>query len=196
MNQVKTGLLIKKLRLQMNLTQKQLAQLINVSDKAISKWECGNGCPDISSLYALSDVLKTDINILLSGEFEKNESEKGIMKKMKFYVCETCGNIITSTSEASVACCGNKLSALEPKQADPINSLNIQETEDELFITSSHQMTKEHYISFAAFLNDRTSIVCKQYPEWNFQFTLPLYRSGKLVWYCTKCGLFYQDIKK
>ena len=65
MNQVKTGLLIKKLRLQMNLTQKQLAQLINVSDKAISKWECGNGCPDISSLHALSDVLKTDINIRL-----------------------------------------------------------------------------------------------------------------------------------
>lgn len=70
-NQVKTGELIRHFRTEMNLTQKQLADLINVSDKAVSKWECGNGCPDISILYELSNVLKIDIDVLLSGEIKK-----------------------------------------------------------------------------------------------------------------------------
>ena len=86
MDQIRTGSLIRKLRLKMGLTQKELAERINVSDKAVSKWECGSGCPDVSLLSVLAEVFGTDIEVLLTGEIEKNEKENGNMKKMKFYV--------------------------------------------------------------------------------------------------------------
>jgi transcriptional regulator with XRE-family HTH domain len=194
MDQVKTGGLIRLLRTKMGLTQKQLAERIGVSDKAVSKWECGNGCPDISLLYELAAVFGTDISVLLSGEIGKNESEKGNMKKLRFYVCKECGNIITAASEASVTCCGSRLSALEPRKAAESEMLKIEDIGGELYISSDHTMTKEHYISFAAYQNDRCIMMFRQYPEWALQATIPLCRSGRLVWYCTECGLLYQDI--
>ncbi len=195
MDQVKTGQLIKRLRTELGMTQKQLAERINVSDKAVSKWERGNGCPDVSLLSALADVFGTDIRVLLSGEIDKNESEKGNMKKLKFYVCKDCGNIITSTSEASVTCCGNHLSAPKPRKADESQQLKVTDIGGEWYITSDHEMTKEHFISFAAFVSDSSVMMFRQYPEWSININLPIYRSGRLVWYCNKCGLLYQDIR-
>ena len=196
MDQVKTGALIKQLRLNCGLTQKQLAESLNVSDKAVSKWECGNGCPDVSLLSELSEIFGTDVQTLLSGRIDKNESEKGNMKKLKFYVCRECGNIITATSEAAVTCCGNKLVPLEPVKAEGADMLSTEDLGGERFISSAHEMKKEHYISFVAYVTDSSAMVFKQYPEWNLQVTLPFYKSGRLVWYCTQHGLFYQDIRR
>lgn len=195
MDQTKTGQVIKDFRTKLGLTQKGLAERINVSDKAVSKWERGNGCPDVSLLPVLSKVFGTDIQILLTGEIDRKESEKGNMKKLKYYVCGECGNIITATSDASVTCCGNKLTALEPRKAKENEKLKIEETDGELFVSAEHPMTKEHYISFAAYQNERSVMLFKQYPEWGVQFTLPILRSGRLVWYCARCGLLYQDIQ-
>ena len=195
MDQIKTGLLIRKLRLDSGLTQKQLADKLSVSDKAVSKWECGNGSPGISLMSSLAEILSTDIQTLLTGEVNKNESEKGNMKKLKFYVCSECGNIITATSEAAVTCCGSRLAALEPKKAENEDMLKVEDIGGELFVSSDHEMKKEHYISFAAYVTDSSAMIFKQYPEWNLQFTLPLVRSGRLVWYCTKHGLFYQELR-
>lgn len=194
MDQEKTGELIRTLRNELKLTQKQLAERLNVSDKAVSKWESGHGCPDISILSELAGILGTDIAVLLSGNMESKESEKGNMKKLKFYVCPKCGNIITATSEASVNCCGSKLTAAEPRKAEENEKLTVEDIGGELFIHSSHEMTKEHYISFVAFVRDNTVTVFKQYPEWNIQITMPVYRSGRLVWYCTKHGMMYQEL--
>ena len=195
MDQVKTGELIRQLRTEMGLTQKQLAQRINVSDKAVSKWETGNGCPDISLLASLAQVFGTDIQVLLSGEIDKKESEKGNMKKIKFYVCRQCGNIITATSDANITCCGSRLTAMEPQKADESEMLNVEDIGGEWYISSDHEMTKDHYISFVAYQNDSSLMIFKQYPEWNIQFTLPMYRSGRLVWYCTRHGLLWRDIR-
>ena len=195
MDQMKTGRLIKRFRTEKRLTQKQLADIINVSDKTVSKWECGNGCPDVSLLSALSDIFGIDVQVLLTGKIDINEKEKGNMKKLKFYVCGDCGNIITATSDAAVMCCGNKLSALEAKKADKEDQLKVKDIGGEWYITSDHEMTKEHYISFAAYVSDSSVMIFKQYPEWGVNITLPVYRSGRLVWYCNKCGLLYQDIR-
>lgn len=195
MDQIRTGQLIKQFRTELGITQKQLAERINVSDKAVSKWERGNGCPDVSLLSALADIFGIDVNVLLSGEIDKNESEKGDMKKLKFYVCKDCGNIITAASETAVTCCGNKLSASEPKKADEKDQLKIEDIGGEWYITSDHEMTKEHYISFVAYVSDSSVMMFRQYPEWSININLPMYRSGKLVWYCNKCGLLYQDIR-
>ena len=196
MDQIKTGELIKRFRTELGLTQRELAERISVSDKAVSKWETGNGCPDVSLLSVLAEVFGTDIQVLLTGEIDKNESEVGNMKKMKFFVCKECGNIITATSEAAVTCCGNKLTALEPRKAEDNERLKVEDIGGELFVSSEHQMTKDHYISFVAYQSNSSFMMFKQYPEWNVQFTMPLFRSGRLVWYCTQCGLLYQDLRR
>ncbi|MBR6386277.1 MAG: helix-turn-helix domain-containing protein [Ruminococcus sp.] len=194
MNQIKTGGLIRQFRLKLGLTQKQLAERINVSDKAVSKWECGSGCPDISLLSALADVFGTDIQVLLAGGIDKNERDKD-MKKLKFYVCRDCGNIITSTSDSSVTCCGNKLSALEPRKAEENEKLKIEDIGGELYISSEHEMSKEHYISFVAYVSDSSMMMFRQYPEWGVNITMPMYRTGRLMWYCNKCGLLCQELR-
>lgn len=195
MDQIKTGSLIRSFRTKCGLTQKQLAERLNVSDKAVSKWECANGSPDISMLTELADIFGTDVQTLLSGDIDCNESEVGNMKKIKFYICKECGNIITATSSAAVTCCGNKLAAVEPRKAEDSEKLNIENIGGELYITSEHEMTKEHYISFVAYQSDSTLMMFKQYPEWAMQARLPLFRSGRLVWYCNKCGLLWQPIR-
>lgn len=196
MDPIKTGALIRRFRTDLHLTQKQLADRICVSDKAVSKWETGNGCPDISLLAALADAFGTDIRVLLSGEISTNESEKGNMKKLRFYVCKGCGNFITAAADAEVMCCGSRLTALEPRKAAPHEMLHIDETDEGLFVTACHEMNKSHYISFVVYVNDSTAMLFRQYPEWDLQVTLPLTRSGRLLWYCAACGLLYQDIGK
>lgn len=64
----KTGEFIASLRKEKGLTQEQLAKEIFVTEKAVSKWECGNGFPDTSNLQRLSNCLGVSVNELLSGE--------------------------------------------------------------------------------------------------------------------------------
>lgn len=190
------GQLIRRLRTEKKLTQKQLAEKINVSDKAVSKWETGNGIPDIAILAELAELFQTDMQTLLDGRIHENESENGNMKKIKFYVCKECGNIITSTSETGVTCCGKKLTALEMKEASDGEKLNAEYDGGEWYVTTDHPMTKEHYISFVAYLNDSTAVIFRQYPEWQVNLHIPFATSGRLVWYCNRCGLMYQNLRR
>ncbi len=68
MNQIKIGKFIADLRKEQNLTQKELAEKLNLSDKTVSKWECGKGLPDYSIMITLCDLMDISINELLSGE--------------------------------------------------------------------------------------------------------------------------------
>ncbi|MBC5997184.1 helix-turn-helix domain-containing protein [Romboutsia ilealis] len=190
----KVGKLIYELRKEKNMTQKQVAELMNISDKTISKWERGLGCPDVSLLLGLSDIFGVSIEGILSGEINLNEISGGNMKNIKFYICDKCGNLITSTSEASISCCGKKMEAAVAKKAEDAHRLNVEPIENELFITTEHEMKKEHYITFVAHVKgDRVQIV-KQYPEWDMQFRLNQVGRGKLYFYCINHGLFYQIV--
>ena len=73
MDAQKTGKLINFLRSKKGITQKELATLINVSDKAVSKWERGDGCPDVGILPLLAQKLETDVDSLLNGEITRRE---------------------------------------------------------------------------------------------------------------------------
>ncbi|KMT20786.1 helix-turn-helix domain-containing protein [Clostridium cylindrosporum] len=188
----KIGELIYKLRKAKNLTQKQVADEMNISDKTISKWERGQGCPDVSLLLELSEILEVSIERILSGEINTNDLVGGNMKKIKFYVCPKCNNLMTATGEASVSCCGKKLEPLIPEKFNDQHMLDIKPIEEELFVTSKHDMKKEHYISFIAYVRGDTVIISKQYPEWNLEFTFNKQKHGKLYFYCTEDGLFYQ----
>ena len=112
MNNIKIGNLIYTLRKEKQLTQLQLAERMNISDKTVSKWERGLGCPDISLLPDLSKILEVNLEELLSGKLDINSITGGNMKKTKFYICPQCGNIITSSEDAAISCCGKKLSLL------------------------------------------------------------------------------------
>ena len=68
MDQIKIGKFIAEMRKEQNMTQKQLAETLNISDKTISKWECGKGMPDNSILLELCEALHINVNELLSGE--------------------------------------------------------------------------------------------------------------------------------
>ena len=80
MDQVKTGQFIKAMRKEKNLTQREIAERLNISEKTVSKWETGNGLPEVSLMLPLCELLEISVNELLSGErldgkryFEKAE---------------------------------------------------------------------------------------------------------------------------
>ncbi|MDE6110317.1 MAG: helix-turn-helix transcriptional regulator, partial [Eubacterium sp.] len=73
MNNIKSGLFIKEKRNKKNLTQKELAELLNCTDKAISRWETGKGFPEVSFLIPLSEALDVSVNEIILGESIKNE---------------------------------------------------------------------------------------------------------------------------
>ena len=189
MDNEKTGRLIRDLRTEKGLTQVQLAGLINVSDKAVSKWERGLGCPDVSLLGTLSEVLEVNIDKLLEGELGEN-SEAVTMNKIKFYVCEKCGSVFTSLGGGELSCCGKKLAPLTMKDADEGHALKLEEVEDEWFVTCPHEMTKGHYISFIAFVSyDRVTLV-KTYPEQDLAVRFPRSGAGYFCYYCTNDGFY------
>ena len=66
----KIGELIYTLRKEKNMTQKQLADLMNISDKTISKWERGQVCADISLLFELSNILYVNVDRILEGKIK------------------------------------------------------------------------------------------------------------------------------
>lgn len=80
MDQIKIGKLIAERRKKNNLTQAQLAEKLNVTDRAVSKWETGRAMPDTAIMLDLCEILKISVNDLLNGEIvtmenynEKNE---------------------------------------------------------------------------------------------------------------------------
>lgn len=194
MDQVKIGNLIRSLRQRKGLTQLALAEKIGVSDKAVSKWERGRGAPDISLLPLLSQALGVDAEALLRGDLEENDMNSGNMKNLKFYICPDCENLLFAADSADVSCCGKKLSPSPVQKAEPEERLKVTNSDGGWYITSDHEMRREHYVSFIAFHTEDTVIVKKLYPEWNLEVQLPFFAHGRLLWYCTRHGLFYQDI--
>ena len=194
MDAKKTGELIYSLRKRSGMTQKELAQALYVSDKAVSKWENGGGFPELSLLPDIAAIFDIRLEDLLRGEIEEKSKTGGNMRNLKFYVCPQCGNLITATEGAEISCCGKNLEAIEAVKAPENEKLGVELIENEYFLSSTHEMTKEHYIMFVALLTGDGIYLRRQYPEWDLQTRLPRLAHGKLLWYCNKHGLFYQLI--
>ena len=194
MNTYVTGSTIRQLREGRNLTQAQLAETIGVSSKTISKWETAKGLPDISLLQPLAQALGISVIELMNGEHIINKNISANMLRCQFYVCPICGNLLHSTGNALVSCCGITLPALEAEEPDEGHGITIAPVEDEHFLTVSHPMTKLHHISFAAFVtSDRVQLV-KFYPEGNAEARLQLRGRGYLYYCCNRHGLFRKKI--
>lgn len=192
----KIGELIIKLRKEKGLTQREIAEKLNISNKTVSKWECGNGCPDVTLWEELSEILGADILKLLHGELKPNKPDIGNIEKIKFYVCSTCGNILMSTGKANISCCGIMLSPLTSNKSTMEHDVSVEEVDNEYYVSLEHEMSKQHYISFAAFVYQDRVWFQRLYPEQSSAFRMPAMRGrGNLYIHCTKDGLFKYSFK-
>ena len=190
MDKYVTGAVIRKLRESKKMTQEELADRLFVSSKAVSKWETGQGFPDISLLESLAQALDISVIELLSGEDIQNKNQSSNMLKSKFYVCPVCGNAVRATGEALVSCCGITLPPLEPETCDSEHDIKVEIVEDEYFVTVDHPMQKDHYISFLAAVSDSRVQFVKLYPEGNAEARFKIDRVKKFYAYCNRHGLF------
>lgn len=190
MDRYVTGAVIRRLREKKNMTQEELAGKVFVSSKAVSKWETGQGFPDISLIEPLAKALDISVIELLSGEDIKNRNRSSNMSKSAFYVCPVCGNVIRATGGAVVSCCGITLPALEAEPSDADHEIRVETVEDEYYVSAGHPMTKEHYISFIAAVSDQGIQFKKLYPEGEAEARFRIDCVRKIYAYCNRHGLF------
>lgn len=190
MNHYITGNTIKTLREQKGFTQKQLAELLLISDKTISKWETGKGLPDISMLEDLAKVLGISIVELLSGEFITNHNKASKMSRAKFYVCPVCGNVIFASGEGVFSCCGILLPALEVEETEDSHRIDVEVIDNQYHVILEHSMTKKHYISFIAYVTIDRIEIKKLYAEQNPEASFLKRGHGDIYMYCNHHGLF------
>lgn len=190
----KVGCLLQQLRKEQGLSQQALADILHVSNKTISKWECNHGIPDASLWDAISQHFHVDLQQLINGELHVKQTDIGKMDRIQFYVCPSCGNVMTSITKANVTCCGRVLSPCIPKHSDSQHAIQAQEVEGDIYITLPHAMCKQHYISFVAYVRSDMVILYRLYPEQEAAFRIPGYgRKGHLYLNCTVHGFMAFD---
>lgn len=189
-----TGTAIKRLREQKGYTQRQLAELVMVSDKAVSKWETGHGLPDIMLVEPLAQALGVSITELLSGEYAINRNRAANLLRSCFYVCPICGNVIRSIGEGSFSCCGVTLPPLEAEPAEGEHRLQVERVETDHYVTLTHPMERAHYISFIAYVMPDRVFFRKLYPEQDAEARFPVEGHGLMLAYCNRHGLFCMRI--
>jgi len=185
-----TGRTIRELREKRGLTQKELAEKVLVSGKAVSKWETGKGLPDISLLEDLAKALGVSVTELLTGDLRENENVSGNMRKMHFYVCPVCGNVIASVGQGAFSCCGVTLMDAGAEPCDGDHGIAVETVDNEYHVSMSHPMEKPHYISFIAYVTSGSFEVVKLYPEQDISVRFRKKGHGMLYAYCNRHGMF------
>lgn len=190
MEQTDTGALILRLRREAGLTQRRLADRLHVSVQAVSKWERGQGCPDVGLLPQLAGLFGVSVERLLAGDLAPRDEDGGNMKRLEFYVCPTCGNILTA-SGGELHCCGRRLEPLRARTVDEDHAVAVQEVEEDWYVTFRHPMEKGHFFRFAAYVATDRVLLVRLYPEQGRELRIPQLRGGgKLYICCSRDGLF------
>lgn len=194
MNEMKIGLVIKKARLDKNLTQNELACLLHVTSQAVSKWERGLGFPDISILINLANILGLNMEDLLKGELSISDNVNGNMKKLHFYICPTCHNITTSLTSIKIGCCGKNIHETKHQKCLDDKMMKIENSEDDIYVEVNSPMSKEHYVSFIAYLTSDKIMLTKLYPEGTNCTRFHKVGHGQIYCYDNQSGLWYKNI--
>lgn len=191
-----TGQTIRSLRERKNLTQRELADRLMVSDKTVSKWETDRGLPDIAILGELSAALGVSVAELLTGDVAENRNRSANLKRSHFYVCPVCGNVIHAVGDGAYSCCGIRLPALEAEEMDEEHQICVEDIDGEIFVSMDHPMEKGHYISFIACLTDGVLQLQKLYPEGACEARFRRVGFGKIVAVCNRYGMVEMAIKR
>lgn len=179
------GLLIRRARMALGLTQAQLAQMLMVTPKAVSKWERGAGQPDVSLIPALSQALGLSSDALLTGRTMANPPDGGNMKRIQFYRCPACGSLLTAMGKPEISCCGRRLAPLTVVPADEAHTLTVSDIETEKLVQWTHPMDKGHYLTFLAAIGADCVHIVRLYPEGAQEHRLPRIPWAKYVCGCS-----------
>jgi len=196
MNQYVTGSMIRQLREQKSMTQEQLAEKLHVSSKAVSKWETGQGLPDISLLEPIAQALDISIIELFSGQNVVNRNRASNMLRSVFYVCPVCGNAVFSLGQTVVSCCGITLPPLHPEEPDDEHAFSVTYSDGDYYITLDHPMQKDHSITFIAAVSDSACQFVRLYPEGSAEARFRVDRVKWVYAYCNHHGLFRVNTRK
>lgn len=131
---------------------------------------------------------------ILTGDLRTNQNVSGNMKKIQFYICPICGNVIAAVGEGHFSCCGITLPKQEPKLMDESHSLLVETIDNEYSVTMEHPMSKEHYVSFVAYVTSGSVEIIKLYPEQDISVRFRKKGHGMLYAYCNRHGLFRKNI--
>ena len=125
MDQIKIGKFIAECRKKKNLTQAQLAEKLNITDRAISKWETGKAMPDSDIMLDLCYILGINVNELLCGEMIDTEQKDEQLNELIFQMAKNeeryhkrlrhSAYVIVATSLAALICLMTLISLLIPK---------------------------------------------------------------------------------
>ena len=138
----------------------------------------------------LGRALNVSMMELLSGRQVTNQNKAGNFLRSNFYVCPVCGNVVYTIGKALVSCCGITLPPLEPERPDEAHSIQCERIEDEYFVSVPHSMTKQHYLSFFAYITSDRLEMKKLYAEGNAEARFFIRGKGILYCYCNQHGLF------
>ena len=185
-----TGAIIKAMREKQGFTQKELAERLSISDKAVSKWETGRGLPDIALIDALARELGVSVAELMSGKAAENTNPSANLLRSGFNVCPICGNVVYSTGEGSFCCHGITLPRLEAEEPDGEHAPSIEVIDGEYDVRIDHPMRKDHYVSFLAYVTTGTAQIEKLYPEQDAHARFRMNGSGRIYAFCNRHGLF------
>lgn len=89
MDQIKIGKFISELRKEKNMTQKELALKLGITDRAVSKWENGRGMPDVSLLRKISEIFEISVNELLSAQRIKEKDKKKKLEENYYSIVDS-----------------------------------------------------------------------------------------------------------
>ena len=179
----KFGMRLAALRKERGMSQEELAEKLQLTRQTISKWERAAGMPDASIVPALSEALGVSADSLLSGRVNTNPPDGGNMKRIKFYQCPDCGNILTATGKAELSCCGRRLSPMTVRPADEMHRLTITDVETEKLLSWAHPMDKAHHLTFIAAVGYDCVHIVRLYPEGASEHRLP-----RIPWATYVCG--------
>ena len=189
-----TGKTIKQLREKNRLTQKQLADIIGVSDKTVSKWETAKGYPDIAVTEALGAALGVSLSELFTGNVKENRNITANMKKTVFYICPVCGNVVAAIGQCIVSCCGINLPEHSAEACSEQHNIAAEISDNLYYIIVDHPMTKQHYISFISYVTASSTETIKLYPEQCAEARFLRKVHGTIYAYCNIDGMFKTDI--
>ncbi len=189
----KSGKLLCDLRKTKKMTQKQIADKLGITPKTVSKWETGHGFPDVTKISDLADILGVSERVLLYGSLVQNTASAGNIKRTKFYVCPYCGSVMQGAGECQVICCGKPVEALKADKADEEHLVQVSEIEDDFYIEFNHEMSKEHFIKFVAYVGVDRILMVRLYPEQASSARFTKMHGGKIYFYCNRHGLYECD---
>ena len=190
-----TGDFIRTQREERGLTQRELAEAVGVTDKAISKWETGRGLPDVTLLEPLASALSVSLAELLSGERIVNKNRAGNLSRSHFYVCPLCGNTLFASGNAAISCCGIALPPLEADDPDDLLPLSCELVDGEIYLSAEHPMEKGHFVGFLAYVTTDQVFMRKLYPEQAAEARFPYRGSGTVYAFCNRHGLVSRRVR-